>query len=96
MPPLGDFCLEQDAASIDHVIPRSRGGGDHIGNMLIMHRRCNGAKADRQPNGCDRIWHDAVLSVLEINPADMVWSNARQPGSTMMQALFDAFHQGQS
>ena len=53
--------------SIDHVFPRSKGGGNY-GNFLVMHGECNHAKADRLPTGCEMIWLAAVnarLGVLE-------------------------------
>lgn len=49
--------------SVDHVIPRSRGGG-HLGNQLAMHRECNCAKGNRLPTGCERIWLAAVNARL--------------------------------
>lgn len=30
-----------DSATLDHVIPRAAGGGGHIGNLRLAHRRCN-------------------------------------------------------
>lgn len=33
-------------ATIDHVVPLSRGGADTIANMQLAHRRCNRAKGD--------------------------------------------------
>lgn len=35
------------ATSIDHVVPRSRGGGHEWGNVVSACRRCNHVKADR-------------------------------------------------
>lgn len=74
MPPKGDLCLDQDRASIDHVWPRNpesgAPGADSIENMLAMHVRCNGAKGNRPPHGCDLIWHDAVLARLGMNASD--------------------------
>jgi len=63
--PLQDLCLDQDRLSVDHVHPRSAGGADHLGNMLAMHRRCNSAKGNRAPTGCELIWHALVLEKLE-------------------------------
>jgi 5-methylcytosine-specific restriction endonuclease McrA len=40
------YCLAP-ATSIDHVIPRSRGGGHVWENVVSCCRRCNHAKADR-------------------------------------------------
>lgn len=48
------------AATIDHVIPRARGGANVLGNKLLMHNECNSAKGDSLPNGCERIFHDMV------------------------------------
>lgn len=38
-----------DADSIDHVLPRSRGGGDDWDNLAAACRRCNSAKRNRTP-----------------------------------------------
>lgn len=73
MPPLGDPTWPQLMPSVDHVTARAKGGGDHIGNMLAMHRGCNSAKGDRAPTGCELIWHHMVLARLELHPADIVW-----------------------
>jgi 5-methylcytosine-specific restriction endonuclease McrA len=37
------------AENIDHVLPRSRGGGHTWENVVACCRRCNGAKEDRTP-----------------------------------------------
>lgn len=39
--------LEQAQATLDHVIPLSRGGRDSVENYQVLCRRCNGSKADR-------------------------------------------------
>ena len=49
--------------SIDHVMPRSR-GGQSVGNKLAMHRECNTAKGDRLPNGCELVWLATVNARL--------------------------------
>lgn len=36
------------ATSIDHVVPRCRGGGHEWGNVVSACRRCNHVKADRE------------------------------------------------
>src|SRR4051812_35354403 len=36
-------------ASVDHVIPRSRGGTNDLGNLRLAHRRCNGQRGSRLP-----------------------------------------------
>jgi 5-methylcytosine-specific restriction endonuclease McrA len=35
------------AATLDHIIPRSRGGGDGDENLQLAHRWCNSKKSDR-------------------------------------------------
>lgn len=38
-----------DADSIDHVVPRSRGGGEEWDNLVAACRRCNSSKRNRTP-----------------------------------------------
>ena len=52
------------ALTIDEAIPRARGGRRIFGNQLAMHRLCNLKKADRMPNGCERIWLEMVNAKL--------------------------------
>ena len=35
---------EPDAPSVEHVLPRSMGGTDDVGNLAAAHRRCNEAR----------------------------------------------------
>lgn len=42
-------------ASIDHVVPKSKGGDDY-GNRVVAHVACNTRKADRMPTGCELLW----------------------------------------
>ena len=37
------------AGSVDHVVPRARGGGDEPTNLRLAHRRCNSARGSRLP-----------------------------------------------
>ncbi len=44
-------------ASLDHVVPRSRGGNGHIGNLKLAHKGCNanrGSKAPPAGSGTER------------------------------------------
>jgi len=34
------------SATMDHVIPRSKGGDDSLGNLVVCCNQCNGIKAD--------------------------------------------------
>ena len=38
-----------DRASLDHIIPRSRGGKNDLSNLQLVHDRCNNEKADQVP-----------------------------------------------
>lgn len=53
-----------DYPTLDHVTPRSTGGSRHLGNVIVMHRKCNNRKADRPPTGCERLWLDLVNTKL--------------------------------
>lgn len=40
--------LMPDGPTLGHIIPRSKGGTDALGNLGIEHRRCNLAASDRR------------------------------------------------
>jgi len=47
------YCGQPGARTVDHVFPKSRGGGDHYGNIVAACSDCNGRKADRTPEEAD-------------------------------------------
>lgn len=63
LPRVGLGIVNEMIATIEHVIPRARGGRQR-GNKLVTHRRCNALKADAMPNGCELIWLAAVNARL--------------------------------
>ena len=67
----GEPCDDAMLPTIDHVWPLALHGPNNGDNMLLMHRPCNGAKADRPPNGCERIMHDMARARLGWNLADL-------------------------
>lgn len=51
-------------ATIDHVIPRSRGGAQWFGNIVAAHKWCNMKKDNRLPTGCELLTLGIVNSKL--------------------------------
>ncbi len=49
--------ISRHVASVDHVIPRSRGGTDVWHNLVTTHKRINAMKADKLP-------HEAGLKLI--------------------------------
>ena len=43
------YCGATDELTIDHVIPLSRGGNNHLNNLTTACRRCNQSKYNRTP-----------------------------------------------
>lgn len=38
-----------EEATLDHIVPRSRGGRTRLSNLQLMHALCNTKKSDRMP-----------------------------------------------
>lgn len=53
VPPPGTKCSRANRPTLDHVVSRAAGGVNGLGNLLVMHHRCNALKADRRPTGCE-------------------------------------------
>lgn len=62
------YC-RRSAATIDHVLPRSRGGPDSWENLVACCVRCNNAKGDRTPE--EMGW---ALHVTPRAPRGHVWA----------------------
>lgn len=50
----------------DHVVSRGKGGGNY-GNLIAAHSRCNNAKGDRDPTGCELICLEATNAALGVD-----------------------------
>ncbi len=46
-------CGRLDTLTIDHIIPTSKGGSNHIDNLQVLCQRCNGKKRNLIPNNVD-------------------------------------------
>lgn len=62
--------LEDLAASLDHVTPRSAGGTNDPANFLVRHRKCNKAKGDRPRSENDEWWLAFVEERRPLLPID--------------------------
>ena len=51
--------------SIDHVIPKSRGGTNRLGNVALAHKGCNNYKADRPPTACEMFFAESMAKAFE-------------------------------
>lgn len=72
------------AGTVDHVVPRSRGGSSDPSNLRLAHRRCNGARGHHLP---ELAW-PAELEVIDAVP---LWTAlarlVRRPGTTELVAV---------
>lgn len=62
--------------TIDHVIPKSRGGGNAPENLVLACCQCNAAKSDRTPQE----WAEDILQALEKTYADRLQELDRVEG----------------
>lgn len=69
------------AASVDHIVPRARGGGDEDGNLQITHRRCNQLKHDHQElrRAQLSLTLDGIPLPARIWQREMRWNDSRTP-----------------
>lgn len=62
------YCAKS-ASTIDHILPRSRGGGDSWENLVACCLRCNNLKGDRTPQ--EMAWE---LRITPLPPRGMQWT----------------------
>lgn len=72
------------APSIDHVVPKARGGGNEDENVRLAHRRCNSRRGSRLP---ELDWPERFHVALDQAP---LWQSLqrlrRRPGSEELVA----------
>ncbi|HWG94417.1 MAG TPA: HNH endonuclease signature motif containing protein [Mycobacteriales bacterium] len=65
------------AGSVDHVVPRARGGGNEPGNLRLAHRSCNSRRGSRLP---ELDWPRDVPVVDHTEVWPVVRRAVRRPG----------------
>ena len=65
------------AGSVDHVVPRARGGGNEPGNLRLAHRSCNSRRGSRLP---ELDWPRSVPVVDHAEIWPVVRRALRRPG----------------
>jgi CRISPR/Cas system Type II protein with McrA/HNH and RuvC-like nuclease domain len=63
--------LEPETASLDHMIPVSRGGSDDIENLCVVHHEVNRAKGQMTWNEFVSMCH--AVAMANENPMDAWW-----------------------
>lgn len=63
-PPFWRPPAPQNMATIDHVIPRVKGGGNNLENLATACRKCNHAKGDRGWPGMPKKWPPEATATL--------------------------------
>ena len=77
-----------DYPTFDHVLPRSKGGGRTLHNGLLKHHRCNMARRNLPPTGCDLIWLEFIRARLAVKPQTVKglagWESVSHRGSSKL------------
>ena len=58
-------------ATVDHVVPKSKGGLDHLSNCVVACEECNGAKADQED------WSPPEVDEPKSEGATWVWEDGK-------------------
>lgn len=66
--PVADFGADEMSATVEHVVPRGRGGSNKRDNKKIACKRCNNEKGDMLPHEY-REFLDRIASVTRFRNA---------------------------
>ncbi len=73
------------AGTVDHVVPRSRGGRSERTNLRLAHRECNARRADALP---ELQWPPDLFAIDAADLWTVIARIHRRPGSTELAAVF--------
>jgi 5-methylcytosine-specific restriction endonuclease McrA len=83
------------AENVDHIIPKSRGGGHTWDNVVAACRRCNSRKENRSPDDVGMRLrhpptrpHDSVWIMVAVDRVDPLWEPYLIPPRRRMAAQF--------
>lgn len=66
--PVCCWCKEKPSETLDHIIPRARGGSNRVANLVGSCRECNEFKADFVPKEIGWVLKLSVACMLEAQP----------------------------
>jgi 5-methylcytosine-specific restriction endonuclease McrA len=74
------YCGSNKQLTLDHVIPRSRGGDNSWTNLVTCCHKCNLLKADRTPNEANMVlrkkpFEPSLFSDILNNSVEHIWKN---------------------
>ncbi len=61
--------LKLDHGNVDHIIPKSKGGGDEPSNLQFTHKWCNAYKGNKMPGEFKKpsfAWNIKCLALYEM------------------------------
>ena len=50
------YCRSEEDLTVDHMVPKSRGGTDHPNNLQCLCKRCNTMKSGATESEVQQIW----------------------------------------
>ena len=64
-----------DELTVDHIIPRSKGGKNVLSNCQLAHRACNSKKNDTMPDKFEQLlrYNKRRIIFMRIKKAIIVW-----------------------
>lgn len=76
-------------ATIDHVVPRARGGAHDLGNWALAHGPCNNLKGSRLPTIEELDRHAAIQSKIR---RALFWMRVLAPLHRLRKRLLGVIH----